>query len=72
MICERSTYDVLVRRAAEMGRQTEALAAQCLAATERTSEEDPLGPFIGAFDTGVRGWTPEHNDYLGRTFCEGL
>lgn len=51
-----ATYDLLVKKAEEAGRQPETLAAEWLAAAaERTSEEDPLEPFIGAFDTGVKG-----------------
>lgn len=59
-------YEMLVKRAEETGQQPEALAAEWLAsAAERTAQDDPLEPFIGAFDTGVDGWTTKHDQYLG-------
>jgi len=59
-------YGILVKRAEESGRQPEILAAEWLAAAaERTAQDDPLEPFIGAFDTGVSDWTHKHDEYLG-------
>jgi hypothetical protein len=66
-----TVYDLLVKRAEEIGQQPETLAAEWLAAAaERTSQDDPLEPFIGAFDTGVRDWADKHDEYLGRALLD--
>lgn len=50
-----TVYSLLVKKAEEIGRQPEAPAAEWLAAAaERTSQADPIEPFIGTFDTGVQ------------------
>lgn len=64
-------YDLLVKRAEEMGQPPETLAAEWLAAAaERTAQDDPLEPFIGAFDTGVSDWATRHDEYLGQAVLD--
>lgn len=64
-------YDLLMKRAEETGQQPETLAAEWLAASaERTTQDDPLEPFIGTFDTGVSDWATRHDEYLGRALLD--
>ena len=64
-------YDLLVKMAQETGQPPETLAvAWLVAAAQRTAQDDPLEPFIGAFDTGIKGWTARHDEYLGRTLLD--
>ena len=59
-------YACLRQQAEQTGQSPEAVAAQWLATATQVAAEDPLEPFIGAFNSQGTDWADHHDAYLGR------
>ena len=59
-------YQSLLQTAAQAGEPPEAVAVQLLTTATQRRAEDPLEPFIGAFNSEGSDWADRHDAYLGK------
>lgn len=59
-----NVYESLVKKAKQAGKSPEVLAVQLLTTATQTLLEDPLEPFIGAFNSHGSDWADAHDKYL--------
>jgi hypothetical protein len=64
-------YRSLVASAQLQGQTPEDLAVHILAEGTQQVGEDPLDRFIGAFPSGMPGWSARHDEYIGREALYG-
>ncbi len=65
-------YETLTRTARQTGQPLEVVATKWLAVAAEQFADDPLDPFIGAFDSGDIDWADSHDHYLGRMPLEDV
>ncbi len=63
-------FEILSRTASQIGKPPEAVASQWLVAAVQQLADDPLEPFIGAFDSRGSDWIDQHDRYLGTSTLE--
>lgn len=60
-------YRWLAERAKASGESLEAFAARWLTSTVEEAPEDPLEPFIGAFESSAPDWADAHDRHFGES-----
>ncbi|HET6385807.1 MAG TPA: hypothetical protein VFJ58_20640 [Armatimonadota bacterium] len=65
-------YERLRDEAGKAGQPPEAVALRCLESQIALSSDDPIGKFIGAFDSGLADLGANHDQYVGEAVLEKL
>lgn len=68
----QEVYESLVETAQQTGQTPEAVAMQWLVNAAQAPLDDPLEPFIGAFDSGGLDWADRHDEYLGKAIWDSI
>ncbi|MBI3944697.1 MAG: hypothetical protein HY321_02155 [Armatimonadetes bacterium] len=69
-----AVYEALKTAAQSKGQAPEAAGVEWLEHMARLAAEDPLEPWIGAFESGIPGWSLRHHELLGEALmreCNG-
>jgi hypothetical protein len=65
-------YESLSKIAEEIGEPPEQLAARWVALCAKSLTSDPLDRLIGSLDSGMPGWSDNHDWYIGQAILESM
>ncbi len=65
-------YDSISKIAEEMGEPPEELAARWVTLAAKSLTSDPLDRLIGTLNTGMPGWSDNHDWYIGQAILESM
>ena len=65
-------YKSLSKIAEEMGEPPEELAARWVALCAKSLTSDPLDRLIGSLNSGMPGWSDNHDWYIGQAILESM